>query len=336
MVSKKSKIVITGADGFIGSHLSEKLVKMNYDVTALTLYNSFGSHGWLDQCDKDILNKMKLVQGDIRDPNSMRELLENQDVIFHLASLIAIPYSYFSPDSYLETNVKGTMNILQAAKIHNLKKIIHTSTSEVYGSAKFVPITEDHPIIGQSPYSASKIAADQMAISFSRSFGLPVTIVRPFNTYGPRQSLRAVIPSIILQLLQNKKEINLGSLEPTRDFSFVEDTVNGFLYSLEDQSNNGSVFNFGSGFEISIKDLVKTIAEIMGVKYKISLEKERLRPEKSEVNRLFCSYQKAESYLGWKPVYSGIKGFKKGISRTIEWFSREDNRRKYKTEKYTL
>ena len=330
------KIVVTGADGFIGSHLVEKLVKMEHQVTALSLYNSFGSYGWLDHIGKNISDNIKIVHGDVRDPNSMMDLLCNQDIVFHLASLIAIPYSYFSPDSYVETNIKGTLNILQSAKANKLKKIIHTSTSEVYGSAQFVPITEDHPIIGQSPYSASKIAADQLAISFAKSFKLPLTIVRPFNTYGPRQSLRAVIPSIILQLIENKDEISLGSLYPTRDFSFVDDTVNGFIFSIDDKKSDGNVYNFGSGFEISIKDLVKVICEIMGHNPKIITQDARLRPKDSEVNRLFCNFSKAERQLGWRPLHSDLGGFKVGIKKTIDWFSIEKNRNLYKSEKFTL
>jgi len=324
------KIFITGADGFIGSHLTEKLVKLGYKVKALGQYNSFNTFGWLDDIPNDLSQQIEMVMGDIRDKSHMDQLIRGCNYVFHLASLIGIPYSYKSPYSYVETNINGTLNILQACLNNNIDKLVHTSTSEVYGTADFVPITEEHPLKGQSPYSASKIAADQLSYSYYSSFDLPVTICRPFNTYGPRQSMRAIIPTIIVQLIKNEKEISLGSLTPTRDLNFVEDTVSGFVASLESDKNIGKTINIGSNFEISMKDVVDCIVNISGKEVKIIQDKKRFRPEKSEVNRLWADNTKAKQILNWSPKYSSLSGFKKGIEETYNWFNKEQNIKKYK------
>ncbi|MBM9501941.1 SDR family oxidoreductase [Leptospira sp. 201903071] len=330
------KILVTGADGFIGSHLTESLVRSGFDVKAFVFYNSFNSWGWLDQCSKDVKGKFEVFAGDIRDPNGVRAALKDCEAVLHLAALIAIPYSYHSPDTYVDTNIKGTLNVVQAARDIGISKVIHTSTSEVYGTAKFVPITEDHPLQGQSPYSASKIGADQIAISFFNSFNTPVSIIRPFNTYGPRQSARAVIPTIITQIASGNKKIKLGSIHPTRDFNFVKDTVNGFISALKSDKSIGQVINLGSNYEISIGETVKAIAEVMKAEVEIETEDQRLRPEKSEVERLWASNHKAELLLGWKPSYGGIDGFKKGLSETVEWFLEPSNLALYKANLYNL
>ena len=327
-------ILVTGADGFIGSHLVEKLVKANFNVKAYVFYNSFGSWGWLDHVDREIKDNIEIYMGDIRDQNNVRNSLKGCDSVIHLAALIGIPYSYYSPESYVDTNIKGTLNLLQASRDKGIEKFVHTSTSEVYGSAKFVPINESHPLQGQSPYSASKIGADQIAISFYNSFEMPVSIIRPFNTYGPRQSARAVIPTIISQILKSQKIIKLGSLKPTRDFSYVEDTVSGFIAALKSQETIGEFINLGSSFEISIEDTTKCIANLMNNKIKIVQDKERMRPENSEVERLFASNQKAKKIMNWEPEFSGLEGFKKGLIKTIEWFSNEDNLKYYKQDIY--
>ena len=325
-----NKILITGADGFIGSHLTEKLVKLGYNVLALSQYNSFNNHGWLDYSDKNIKGEFEIISGDIRDYNQMNKLIRNCDVVFHLASLIGIPYSYNAPQSYIDTNVTGTLNILQASFDAGVSKLIHTSTSEVYGTAEFVPITENHPLKGQSPYSATKIAADQISLSYFYSFKLPVTICRPFNTYGPRQSLRAVIPTIITQILNNNYSINLGDLTTTRDFNYIEDTVNGFVASMLSKKNLGEVTNIGSNFEISIEDTVKMIASIFDVEINIFKDSKRVRPKRSEVQRLWADNSKALDMLNWKPSYGGLNGFKKGVIETIKWFKNKDNLKLYK------
>lgn len=330
------KTLITGADGFIGSHLTEAMVRAGHDVRAFVLYNSFNSWGWLDHCHEDVRGKFEVFAGDIRDPNGVRTAVRGCDSILHLAALIAIPYSYHSPDTYVETNIKGTLNVVQAARDMEVSKVIHTSTSEVYGTARFVPITEDHPLQGQSPYSASKIGADQIALSFHSSFGTPVSVVRPFNTYGPRQSARAVIPTIITQIAAGKREIKLGSLHPTRDFNFVDDTVSGFMAALGADGGIGEVINIGSNFEISIGDTVRTIAEVMNAKVEISTDEQRLRPEKSEVERLWASNAKAKDLLGWQPEYGGHDGFRKGLAKTAEWFLQPGNLRQYKSDIYNL
>jgi NAD dependent epimerase/dehydratase len=324
------KIFITGADGFIGSHLTEKLVRLGYNVRALAQYNSFNSYGWLDNIPNELNSEFEKVLGDIRDKNHMENLIKDCDVVFHLASLIGIPYSYNAPYSYIDTNVNGTLNILQACLNNNIDKLIHTSTSEVYGTAEFVPITEQHPLKGQSPYSASKIAADQIAYSYFASYKLPLTICRPFNTYGPRQSMRAIIPTVIVQVLRNKDEIFLGSLTPTRDLNYVDDTVNGFVASLLSENNIGETINIGSNFEINMKDVVDIIVSLSGKKIKITQEKLRMRPENSEVDRLWADNSKAKTMLDWSPQYSGLDGFREGIEKTFEWFQSPKNLEKYK------
>jgi len=329
-------VLVTGADGFIGSHLVETLVKHGFNVKAFVMYNSFNSYGWIDTLDKSIVNQLEIIPGDIRDPFGVNKAIKGCEAIFHLAALIAIPYSYHSPATYIDTNVKGTLNILQGAIDHNVQKVIHTSTSEVYGTAQFVPITEEHPLQGQSPYSASKIGADQLAYSYYTSFDLPVIIARPFNTYGPRQSARAVIPTIITQIASGKKEIKLGSKSPTRDFSYVQDTADAFLATLKADNAYGEVINFGSNFEISIEDTANLIAEIMQEEVIITSDSERIRPQKSEVERLFADNSKGIKLLNWEPKFSGENGFKKGLTKTVDWFNNKDNLSKYKTDEYNL
>lgn len=330
------KVLVTGADGFIGSHLCEHLVAQGYSVKAFVFYNSFNSWGWLDTLAPDTLSQIEIFQGDIRDPNGVRNAIKGCDAVLHLAALIAIPFSYHSPDSYIDTNVKGTLNILQAARDFDLEKVIHTSTSEVYGTAKYVPIDEVHPICGQSPYSATKIAADQLAYSFFASFQLPVSTVRPFNTYGPRQSARAIIPTIITQIAAGERHIKLGALTPTRDFSFVSDTAKGFIAALEAKNIAGETFNLGSQFEISMEETAKTIAEIMNVDIEIITDQQRLRPADSEVERLFSSHQKARAQLNWQPEYLGVDGFKNGLKKTADWFVKAENLKHYKSHLYNL
>ena len=335
-IKKVSLVLVTGADGFIGSHLVEALVRQGFKVRAFVYYNSFNSWGWLDECSNDVKGNFEVFSGDIRDPHGVKEAMKGCDAVIHLAALIAIPFSYHSPDTYIETNVKGTLNVLQAARNLGVKRLIHTSTSEVYGTAKFVPITEEHPLQGQSPYSASKIAADQLAFSFYSSFDLPVIIVRPFNTYGPRQSARAVIPTIITQIANGINEISLGSTTPTRDFSYVSDTVEGFISALNSDEALGQVINLGSNFEISINDIAQMIAEIMNTRIKIASSYERLRPKNSEVERLWADNSKAKDLLGWKPIYSDLDGLKRGLAETIDWFTQPENLQKYKSGVYNL
>lgn len=330
-----AKILITGADGFIGSHLTEALVRAGHEVKAFVLYNSFNSWGWLDQCT-EIEGQFEIFSGDIRDPHGVKAAVNNVDCIMHLAALIAIPYSYHSPDTYVDTNIKGTLNLLQAARENEIKSFIHTSTSEVYGTAQFVPITEEHPIQGQSPYSASKIAADQLAYSYFSSFNLPVKIIRPFNTYGPRQSLRAVIPTIITQIASGKESIKLGAVSPTRDFNYVKDTVEGFIAGMESSKGFGDVTNLGSNFEISIDDTVSMIQEIMGKEIEIITDEKRLRPDKSEVERLWADNSKAKKLFNWEPKYNGREGFRKGLTDTIDWFQDSNNLKEYKTNIYNI
>lgn len=330
------KILVTGADGFIGSHLVENLVKMGYPVKAFVLYNSFNSWGWLESSDEHVKKSIEVFSGDIRDAYGVKEAMKGCDIVLHLAALIAIPYSYHSPETYIDTNIKGTLNVLQAAKELKIKKVVHTSTSEVYGTAKFIPITEDHPLQGQSPYSASKIGADQIALSFYRSFDTPVSIIRPFNTYGPRQSSRAVIPTIITQIANGAIKIKLGAISPTRDFNYVQDTVNGFISIMKSDKTIGEVVNIGSNYEISIGDTVKTISELMNKCIEIETDEMRLRPEKSEVERLWADNQKAKKLTGWHPEFSGIDGFKKGLRETINWFLEPKNLKNYKTGIYNI
>ncbi len=331
-----SRVLVTGADGFIGSHLTEALVRAGYNVRAFVLYNSFNSWGWLDRCAPDVKGKFEVFSGDIRDPHGVKAAMQGCDAVLHLAALVAIPYSYHSPDTYVDTNIKGTLNVLQAARELGVRRIVHTSTSEVYGTARSVPIDEEHPLLGQSPYSATKIGADQMAYAFFASFGLPLTIVRPFNTYGPRQSARAVIPTIITQIANGQRNIKLGAVTPTRDFNFVSDTVAGFIAALNSQRGLGEVINLGSGFEISIGDTAQLIAEVMSTDIEIVTDEARLRPENSEVERLCAANAKAEKLFGWKPGYAGRDGFKRGLAETVQWFAQPENLRAYKSDIYNL
>ena len=305
-------------------------------MRAFVLYNSFNSLGWLDEVDALTMRNIEVFAGDIRDPNGVRTAMKGCDAVLHLAALIAIPYSYHSPDTYVDTNVKGTLNVMQAARDLGVSRVVHTSTSEVYGTAKFVPITEDHPLQGQSPYSASKIGADQLAYAYYASFDLPVIIARPFNTYGPRQSARAVIPTIITQIATGQKEIKLGAVSPTRDFNFVKDTVSGFVAALESDGGIGEVVNFGSNFEISIGDTAKLIAEVMNTEVVIVTDEARMRPENSEVERLWADNGKAKNLLGWQPAFAGREGFKRGIGETVDWFTKTSNLSRYKADRYNI
>ena len=314
------KVLVTGADGFIGSHLTELLVQKGYDVTAFCFYNSFGHHGWLEESPPELKKSIRFVLGDVRDSACVEKALKGQEAVFHLASLIAIPYSYHAPASYVETNITGTLNVLQGALKHDVGQMLHTSTSEVYGTAQGVPITEDHPLVGQSPYAATKIGADQLALSFYRSFDLPVSVMRPFNTYGPRQSSRAVIPTIMQQLLEGDGGLRLGTIETTRDFNFVTDTAHGMLAFLDNTSTFGEVINIGSGYEVSIKEVAYLIGEVLEKTVTFHEEKERIRPHKSEVERLVCANEKAQKYLEWWPHYAGKEGLKKGLKDTLNWF----------------
>lgn len=326
------KVLITGADGFIGSHLTELLLEEGYDVKAFAYYNSFNSWGWLDTLPKDKLNEIDIFTGDIRDPNGVREAMKGVDEVFHLAALIAIPFSYHSPDSYVDTNIKGTLNVLQAGRDFDISRILITSTSEVYGTAKYTPIDELHPFQGQSPYSATKIGADRLAESFYRSFNMPISIVRPFNTYGPRQSARAVIPTIITQLLNGQEEIKLGTLTPTRDFNYVKDTARGFLEIAKSEKTIGEEINIATEREISIGDLAKELIKQINPKAKIICDEERIRPEKSEVNRLLGSNRKIKELTKWNPRYT----FEDGIRETIEWFKIKENLNSYKANMYNI
>jgi len=330
------KVLITGAAGFIGSHLTEELVRQGHKVKAFVLYNSFNSWGWLDHSPQQIKDNLEVFSGDIRDPHGVREAMKECDIVFHLAALIAIPYSYHSPDTYIDTNVKGTLNVVQAARELDIEKVIHTSTSEVYGTALFVPITEEHPLQGQSPYSASKIGADQIAMSFYLSFGTPVSIIRPFNTYGPRQSARAVIPTIITQIMNSQDYIKLGSIHPTRDFNFIKDTVKGFISVAKSDRSVGEVINIGSNFEISIGETAQLIAEVMNTEINILTDDMRIRPEQSEVERLWADNTKAKNLTDWHPEYSGRDGFIRGLQETVDWFANPDNRQAYKADIYNI
>ena len=328
------KVLITGAGGFIGSHLVEAIVKKDCKVRAFVHYNSFNSWGWLDYINKtsSMKDSIEVFNGDIKDPYGVKKAMEDIDIVFHLAALIGIPYSYYSPGSYVDTNIKGTLNILQAGKELGTQKIIHTSTSEVYGTAQFIPITEEHPINPQSPYSATKASADFLALSFYQSFNTPVAIIRPFNAYGPRQSGRAIIPTIISQIISKKTKIKLGSIYPRRDFTYVKDTVRGFIDMAESDDSVGRIINIGSNSEISVIELVNLITGLMGVKIEIEAADERKRPEKSEVERLLADNSKAKEFFGWSPGYS----LKEGITETIEWFSDPENLKIYKPEIYNI
>ncbi len=322
--------LVTGADGFIGSHLVEMLVKKGYQVKALSQYNSFNNWGWLE--DISCKDKVVVLTGDVRDPHYCKHITQDIDVVYHLAALIAIPYSYVAPDSYVDTNIKGTLNICQAARENGVKRIIHTSTSEVYGTAQYVPIDENHPMQAQSPYSATKIAADAMAMSFYNAFNLPVTIARPFNTYGPRQSARAVIPTIITQIVNGKKVIKLGDVTPTRDFNYVEDTCRGFIALAESDATVGETVNIGSNYEISIGDTLAIIKELMNSDVKFVSDEQRLRPEKSEVFRLWCDNSKLVKLTGFQPQID----LREGLQRTIDWITQPKNLKAYKTEIYNV
>lgn len=326
------KILVTGADGFIGSHLVERLVELGYKVKAFVYYNSFNSWGWIDSFPNEIKKEIEVFPGDIRDPNGVFESMKDVDAVFHLAALIGIPFSYHSPDSYVDTNIKGTLNVLQAAKKLDTKKVLVTSTSEVYGTAQFVPITESHPFQGQSPYSATKIGADRIAESFYRSFNLPVTIVRPFNTFGPRQSARAVIPTIISQIAKGTKTLHLGDLTPTRDLVYVKDTVEGFVEIFKSEETIGEEINIATQSEISIGNLAKVIMKLMNATCVVETEDERIRPEKSEVKRLFGSNEKLKKLTNWQQKFA----LEQGLKLTIDWFLDEDNLKKYKTDIYNI
>jgi NAD dependent epimerase/dehydratase len=336
MEFKGKKILVTGADGFIGSHLTEELVRQGCEVRAFVYYNSFNSWGWLEGLSSDIKGSLEVFASDIRDPNGVRKAMKGCDAVFHLAALIAIPFSYHSPDSYVDTNVKGPLNVLQAARDHNVSRIVQVSTSEVYGTAQYVPITEEHPLRGQSPYSATKIGADQMALSFFASFESPVVIVRPFNTYGPRQSARAIIPTIITQIVSGQRRLKLGATAPTRDFSFVTDTVRGMIALAQADTAIGEVVNIGSNFEISIGDIAKLIAEIFNVAVEFETDHQRIRPAKSEVERLWSDNSKLMRLTGWMPTYGGCGGLRCGLVETIKWFSEPANFARYKHDVYNV
>jgi len=325
-----ANILVTGADGFIGSHLTEMLVKQGHQVKALSQYNSFNNWGWLEEID--CLDQVEVLNGDVRDPHYCKHVSQGVDVIYHLAALIAIPYSYVAPDSYVDTNIKGTLNICQAALDNKVQRVIHTSTSEVYGTAQYVPIDEKHPMQPQSPYSASKIAADAMAMSFYNAFGLPLTIARPFNTYGPRQSARAVIPTIITQIASGKKQIQLGDVSPTRDFNYVEDTCRGFIALAESDKTLGETVNIGSNSEISIGDTLNLIKDIMHSDVEFIVDEQRLRPEKSEVNRLWCDNRKIRALTGFESQVD----ITEGLQRTVDWFLKPENIKKYKSGIYNV
>jgi len=327
---KNKKILVTGSDGFIGSHMVEELLKRGAKVRSFVYYNSFNGWGWLDYFSPSQKRKLDIFAGDIRDPNGVRKAMKGVDAVFHLAALIGIPFSYHSPDSYVDTNIKGTLNILQAARENKLEQVFVTSTSEVYGTAQYVPINEDHPVNPQSPYAATKAAADGLALSFYRSFNLPVTIVRPFNTFGPRQSARAIIPTIITQICSGKKSIALGNLKAMRDFNYVTDTVNGFIRLAETRKTEGGVYNVGSGREVSIKDLVEIISQILKKDIKVRKDRQRIRPGKSEVERLLCDMSKIKETCGWKTRVS----LEDGLSKTCQWV--KNNLKLYKSELYNV
>ena len=336
-----SKVLVTGAGGFIGSHLVERLVAEGRHVRASVEYDSRGSWGWLDDVGADTRDAIEVIAGDIRDSHAVRQAMTGCDTVFHLAALIGIPYSYLAPESYVDTNVTGTLNIVQAATDLGVERIVHTSTSEVYGTAQYVPIDEAHPLNPQSPYAATKVGADQIALSYGRSFGTPVTVIRPFNTFGPRQSARAVIPTIITQLAAHDRAdgpaaIRLGATAPTRDFTYVGDTVRGFLAAADTPAAMGKVINLGTNFEISVGDTARAIATEMGIEIQIETEDQRLRPDASEVERLWCDNSKAAAVIGWQPSHTGLEGFRRGLAATIEWFAAPANRAGYKAHLYNV
>jgi NAD dependent epimerase/dehydratase len=331
------KVLVTGAGGFIGSHLVEELVRRGQSVRALVMYNSLNSWDWLDTLPKDVLSQVEVVTGDIRDPHQVRATVKGCDTVYHLAALIAIPYSYVAPQSYIETNITGTLNVVQAARDLEISgRVIQTSTSEVYGTAQTVPILESHPLVGQSPYSATKIASDQIALSYYMSFQLPVSIVRPFNVYGPRQSARAIIPTVLSQIAAGKSEIKVGSITPTRDFTFVKDTARGFIDVGNSDVALGTVTHVSSNFEISIGDMIKLASEVLGRKVSVVTDQQRIRPAKSEVERLWGDNSKAIKGTSWRPEYGGVEGFKRGLKETAEWFAKPENLARYKTDIYNV
>ncbi|EGV20015.1 NAD-dependent 4,6-dehydratase LegB [Thiocapsa marina] len=332
MELRNKKVLVTGADGFIGSHLTQALLAHGCSVRAFVYYNSFSSWGWLDALDKSQLDTMEVFAGDIRDPNGVREAMKDCDVVFHLAALIGIPFSYHSPDSYVDTNIKGTLNVLQAARQLGVQRLVVTSTSEVYGTARYVPIDENHPLQGQSPYSATKIGADRLAESFYRSFDTPVVVARPFNTYGPRQSARALIPTIITQLLSGDSDLKLGSTKPTRDFNYVTDITTGFLALAECDAAVGEEVNIATGTEYSVADVVEIVCKALGVVVSIDTEVRRLRPKNSEVSRLLGDPSKMRELTGWQPEYS----FERGLAETVDWFRNAENRARYKAWHYNI
>lgn len=336
-----SKVLVTGAGGFIGSHLVERLAADGAQVRAFVEYDSRGSWGWLDEASPETLDAVEIISGDIRDSHAVRQAVSGCDTVLHLAALIGIPYSYLAPESYVDTNVTGTLNVVQAATDLGVSRVVHTSTSEVYGTAQYVPIDEAHPLNPQSPYAATKVGADQIALSYGRSFGTPVTVVRPFNTYGPRQSARAVIPTIITQLATHDRSrgaavIRLGATAPTRDFTYVADTVAGFLAAAKSDRALGEVVNLGTNFEISVGDTARTIAELMDVEIEIETEDTRLRPDASEVERLWCDNSRAAELIGWQPSHAGLEGFRRGLEATIGWFAAPANRAGYKAHIYNV
>lgn len=330
------KVFVTGAEGFIGSHLVEELVFRDHEVTALVNYNSFGYHGWLDSLPQETLKRVSVVMGDVRDSGFVNRAIEGHDRVAHLAALIAIPYSFVAPRSYLETNALGTLNVLDACRLNGVDRLIHTSTSEVYGTAQYVPIDESHPLSGQSPYAASKIAADQMAYSYWSSFSLPVVTIRPFNTYGPRQSQRAFIPSVVVQLLSGFPELVVGNLGPTRDFTFVTDTARGFASALEGDGGLGETFNMGSGFEVSMASVVDILSDLCGLKPSVVVDEARVRPETAEVERLWSESSKMKKTFGWEPSISGIDGLYRGLESTVEWFRKHSTQGGYDSARYVL
>ncbi|MFB5675123.1 NAD-dependent 4,6-dehydratase LegB [Paenibacillus terreus] len=336
MTMNSERILVTGADGFIGSHLTEALVREGHQVRAFVFYNSFHQWGWLDDVSPEIRDEIEVYSGDIRDYQTVREAMRGMETVYHLAALISIPYSYQAPESYLDTNVKGTFQALQAAREHSVSRFIHTSTSEVYGTAQFVPIHERHPLHPQSPYAASKSGADQIALSYFHTYQLPVTIVRPFNTYGPRQSARAVIPAIITQIASGSGNIRLGDLTPTRDFNYIKDTVSGFIAAGQSKQTIGETVNIGSNFEISVGDTAKLIAEVMNAQIEIKQDPQRIRPSSSEVHRLWADNSKLKQLTGWVPAYGEIEGLKRGLAETAEWFTNPANLQRYKQGLYQI
>ncbi|MFV2055892.1 MAG: GDP-mannose 4,6-dehydratase [Thiohalomonadales bacterium] len=336
MLLQGKNVLITGADGFIGSHLTETLVKLGANTRALISYNHFGSWGWLDHIEKDVLEEIDIYSGDICTFDSVLDAMSGCNIVFHLAALVGVPYSYRSPEAYLNTNIKGTMNVLQAAREIDIEKLIHTSSSEVYGTTRTVPINEGHVTAAQSPYAASKIAADQMALAYYHSFDTPVSIIRPFNTYGPRQTASAIIPTIITQITNDVNSIKLGSTSPTRDFNYIEDTIRGFVAVAESDFSTGEIINIGSGYEISIADTVKYIADLMDKPINIIQEDRRIRPYNSEVERLVADNTKAREMLNWSPHYAGVEGIKRGLRYTINWFSNPSNQKLYKNDVFCV